>query len=215
VSGERRKVIVVGAGGHARVVTSLLRLMSDVEVVGVADRTSSTIGERIGHTKIVTTFDDLPEFLRSGVTWAALAMGDNQERSEMLARLKGGGFSLLTAAHPAAVIEADARVGEGAVVCAGAILCTEAVIGPGAIVNTGAIVDHESVVEECAHIAPGSCLAGRVQIGARTLVGLGSRVIPGRRIGADCVIGAGSVVVDDIPERSAAYGVPARIRRRV
>jgi sugar O-acyltransferase (sialic acid O-acetyltransferase NeuD family) len=215
VSGDRHRVVVVGAGGHARVVTSLLRLMPEVEVVGVADRTSSAIGERIGDTKIVTTFDDLPELLHSGVTWAALALGDNRERSEMLARLKSGGFSLLTAVHPTAVIEADAKVGEGAVICAGAIVCTEVVIGPGVIINTGAIVDHECVVEECAHVAPGCCLAGRVHVGARTLVGAGSRVIPNRRVGADCVIGAGSVVVGDIPDGSVAYGVPARVQRHV
>ena len=215
LTSKQKKVVVVGAGGHARVLVSLLGLIPEVELIGVADRNSSTIGEIIGSSKVVTTFEELPALLEQGVTWAVLAIGNNQERSELFTKLKSQGFSILTAIHPSAIVETDVQIGEGVVICAGAIVCAGVVVGPAAIINTGAIVDHETFVGGFAHVCPGSCLAGRVLVGERTLIGVGSRVIDKIRIGRDCVIGAGSVVVEDMPDRVVAFGVPAKVRSHV
>lgn len=212
---DRRRVIVVGAGGHARVLVSILSQSPGVDLVGVADRNSMNLGEVIGVTKVTATFDDLPVLFKQGVTWAALAIGDNRERSELFAGLKTEGFSIMTVKHPGAVIEPDVRIGEGSVICAGAILSAGVILGSGVIINTGTVVDHETFVDAHAHISSGSCLAGRVMIGERTFVGAGSRVVDKIKIGARCVIGAGSIVVDDIPSDVVAYGVPAKVRRHV
>lgn len=211
----RRQVIVVGAGGHARVLVSLLGQLPDVDIVGVLDRTPATMGEVIGCSKVVATFNDLPTLYHRGVTWAALAVGDNGERGKLFACLKADGFSIITARHPSAVVEPDVTIGEGSVICCGAILCAGAVLGAGVIINSGAIVDHEGQIGDFAHIGPGSCVAGRATIGERTFIGTGSRVIDKIRIGANCVIGAGSVVINDIQDNAVAYGIPAKVRRHV
>lgn len=214
MSVSARRVIIVGAGGHARVVASILLWMRDVDVVGVADRTKATLGETVGFTRIVTTIDELPALRREGVTWAALAIGDNRERAALFSRLEAEGFSLLTARHPTAIIERDVGLGAGSMVCAGAILCAGVSVGPDVLLNTGAIVDHESRIGAHAHIGPGCRISGRVAIGERTFVGAGTTIRDHVTIGADSVIGVGSVIVDDIPDGVVAYGVPARVQRR-
>lgn len=206
-------MIIIGAGGHARVIARLLESTPDVEVVGVADMVENNHGEMIGKYPIVTTLDHLPEWFEKGVVHAALAVGDNNNRADMFYKLKDIGFHILTLIHPAALVDADVQLGEGVVICAGAILCTQVKVGDNVLINTGAIIDHECVVASHAHIGPGSRLAGRVSIGERTFVGIGATVKEKIIIGARSVIGAGSVVVRPIPDDVIAYGVPAVVQR--
>ena len=208
----RQKVMVVGAGGHARVVESLLRYVPDVELAGFADRTRASFGERIGGAAVTTTWDELPAWRDAGVTAVALAIGDNAERARMFAAATAHGYRVLGLRHPTAFVERDAVVGEAAVICAGAILGAGCRLGANTLVNTGAIVDHECAVGDHAHLGPGCRLAGRVTVGALTFVGLGATVREGIRIGENVVVGMGSVVVADIPDNAVAYGVPSRVR---
>jgi sugar O-acyltransferase (sialic acid O-acetyltransferase NeuD family) len=208
-------VVIIGAGGQARVVAAILRSMPDVEVVGAADRSPASVGEDIGGTRVITTIGRLSGLLRKGVAWAVLAIGDNAERARMYEHLRACGFRILTARHPTALVEDDVRIGRGAVICQGAILCTKVVVGANALINTGAIVEHETRVGAHAHVGPGARVAGRVVIGAGSFLGVGCTVRDRVRIGAGSIIGAGSVVVSDIPPRVVAYGVPARAQRHV
>jgi UDP-perosamine 4-acetyltransferase len=97
----------------------------------------------------------------------------------------------------------------------GAIINASVQIGDGAIINTNATVDHDCLIGAGVHIGPGSALAGKVEVGREALLGVGTCVIPGVRIGARAIIGAGSVVVRDIPDDVTAMGVPARISKKL
>jgi len=208
-----QKAIIVGAGGHSRVIARLLESAPGLEVAGVADQADGNIGEMIGKYPVITTFDHLSEWFEKGVTNAALAVGDNNKRADMFYKLKDMGFHILTLIHPTAHVDADVQIGEGVVVCAGAILCTQVKVGDNVLINTGAIIDHECNIASHAHIGPGSRLAGRVNIGERTFIGIGSTVKEKIVIGSRSVIGAGSVVVRPIPDDVIAYGVPAVVQR--
>jgi UDP-perosamine 4-acetyltransferase len=211
-SGERAsKLVLVGAGGHARVVASLLSYREDLVVVGVADRDRKSLGEVVGGHRVIATWDDLPRLVSEGVTHAALALGDNRERADLFETLRDLGVTIPRLIHPTAFVERGARVGTGAQICAGAILCAEASVGDDAIVNTGAIVEHECRVGRHAHIAPGSVLCGRVRVGSGAFVGAGSRVKEKISIGPGATVGAGSVVLKDIPKGITVAGVPARV----
>lgn len=194
-------VVVVGAGGHAKVVVATLRA-SGVAVVGVLDDDPAA-GPVLGAPRLGPTAD----VSRIGLP-AVLAVGDNAARRRLAEAHPGVDWTATV--HPAAVVHESARVGAGAVVVAGAVVQPDAVLGRHAIVNTGASVDHDAVVGDFAHVGPGARLAGGVRLGEGAFVGTAAACVPGVRVGAWATVGAGAVVVASLPDRVVAVGVPAR-----
>jgi sugar O-acyltransferase (sialic acid O-acetyltransferase NeuD family) len=199
------RVVIIGAGGHAKVVISTLRAaghsVSAVFDDDLAKHRTSVLGvEVLGATSDFT-----------GDGKAVIAVGDNATRERMVAGFKDAEW--MTVVHPAAYVDQSVRLGRGTVVFAGAVIQPDTVIGAHVIINTGATVDHDCVVGDYSHLAPGSHLAGESWVGRGVLVGIGAVVVPGRRIGERSVIGAGSVVVKDVPRGTVAFGVPASARK--
>jgi sugar O-acyltransferase (sialic acid O-acetyltransferase NeuD family) len=198
-------VLIIGAGGHAKVVADIF-LCQGVRVLGFLDDDPSTWGKTLlglpilGHSS--TAQDHAPDGLILGI-------GDNQARSKLAERVWVAGVPWVTAIHPSATIAASVRLGQGVVVAAGVVINPDTVIGDHVIINTGATVDHDCVIEDYAHIAPGVHLCGGVRMGRGTLVGVGASAVPCVSIGEWAVIGAGAAVVKDIPGHVSAMGVPA------
>ena len=207
--------MIVGAGGHARVVAGILALDPGTVIVGIADRTADHFGENVGTSRIVGTFDRTEDWERLGASAVVIAIGDNKERQAMFDKLTDEGWPVVPAIHPSAIIEAGVVFGRGCVACAGSIVGAEAVLGDNVLVNTGAIIDHECRVGAHAHIGPGVVLAGRTIVGELTFIGAGSTVRDGIVVGVGAVVGCGSVVVENIPDGVVAFGAPARVRRPV
>jgi len=124
-------------------------------------------------------------------------------------------FELPVIVHPGAVVSRLAAVGTGTVIFAQVAINAGTSIGSGCIVNTGATVDHDCRLGDGVHIAPGANLAGNVMVRDRSWIGIGSAVLQGTSIGRDVVVGAGSVVLQDVPDAVTVYGVPARVRSDV
>ncbi|WP_426955882.1 acetyltransferase [Muricoccus radiodurans] len=201
------RLVVIGAGGHAKVVIEALRAAGFPEPLGLVDPHPPA---PVVLGLPVLGGDEALERLRAeGTDAAVIALGGNGLRLRIGDRLVGMGFALPSVVHPAAQISPSATVAEGAVVMARACLGPDARVGRLAIVNTNAVVEHDNEIGEGAHVAPGCALAGNVTVGARALVGVGSAVRPGVTIGADAVIGAGSAVVRDIPPGARVGGAPA------
>jgi UDP-perosamine 4-acetyltransferase len=204
------KIVVVGTGGHARVVVGVLKHLRRYEIVGCLDQKKHNHREKISGVPVIGTWADLRKIFKRQTKKAALAIGDNKQRRAMQRTAEKMGFVLPALIHPRTKIEPTARIGAGAVVCTGAIIAAEAVIGKGAIVNSGSIIDHETVVGAHAHVAPGCAIAGRVKVGDGAFVGIGSKVIDGVRIGSSAVVGAGAVVIKNVRSRATVAGVPAK-----
>lgn len=203
--------MIVGAGGHARVVTNIAALNLGLQIVGIADRTPGMGREIIGGMHVNAHFENLPDWRKQGIEGIALALGDNRERETVMAMAEQNQLACVTLIHPWALIERSASVGDGSIVCAGAILTPECRVGRGVIVNTGAIIDHETEVGDFAQISPGVSIAGRAKIGRRALIGIGASVLPNISIGQDAIVGAGAVVTRDVPDGVTVVGCPARI----
>jgi sugar O-acyltransferase (sialic acid O-acetyltransferase NeuD family) len=200
-----KELVVIGAGGHAKVVIATARAAGWSHIRVLDDR-AARWGMRLLDIEIEgptrQALDDC------GVT-AVLAIGSNTTRAE-LARDARCRFATLV--HPTAVVHGSVSLGAGSVVFAGAVIQPDAELGAHVILNTGASIDHDCRIGDHVHIAPGVRLAGDVQLGHGAFIGIGAVVIPGIRIGANTTVGAGAAVVTDLPNDVTAVGVPARVR---
>lgn len=202
-------VVIIGGGGHAKVVIEILRAAGET-VASIVDA-DPTPREVLG---VPVAGDDLalPGLRERGFSKLFVAVGDNRLRETLGRKARELGFALVNAVHPSAVVSPSARLGEGVAVMAGAVVNAESHIGDLAIVNTGAVVDHDCRLGAACHVGPASALAGAVSVGDRAFLGVGTRVIPGVTIGADTIVGAGGVVVRDLPAGVVAIGAPAKIK---
>lgn len=198
--GGNLRLALLGAGGHGKVVCRVAQ-RAGFEVVGFYDdfATAPVLGLPIlGRFSSAGSFD-------GGLF---VSLGRNDVRAGLFAVYES---RCVTLVDPSAVL--DCSVGVGTVVMAGVVVNVDSVIGRNCILNTGCTVDHDCVIEDHVHLCPGTHLAGTVRVGSRSMLGTGSCVIPGRVIGADCVVGAGAAVVRDLPDGVVAKGVPARFVR--
>lgn len=197
------EVVVIGAGGHGKVVVRALQ-ESGATVVAILDDNPELWGTEFSGVAIQGPIES-HESLSS--LPAVLAIGRNATRKALSERLER---EWVTVIHPNADVDATAKIGPGTVVLSGAIVQPDARLGCHAIVNTGASVDHDCNVQDFTHVAPGVRLAGEVSVGEGAFLGIGSSVIPGVRVGAWTTIGAGAAVVKDLPDQLVAVGVPAK-----
>jgi sugar O-acyltransferase (sialic acid O-acetyltransferase NeuD family) len=212
----RQRIVIIGAGGHARVIIDAARLAGH-EIVGVLSRDARPGADVLGCT-VLGKDDDAKQILASltgRVDSVVVAIGDNHTRAAVVQRLLVGmpRLAFATVVHPSAIVSPTARIGYGTVVLAGAVVGVGAHVGNHCIVNTAASVDHDDQIEDFASIAPGAVLGGTVRVGTRTAVCLGAKVIQGIDIGSDAVIGAGATVVRNVANRVVVMGTPARVVR--
>lgn len=205
---KKEGVIVLGASGHAKVVIELLRA-SGLQVdycVGGLDSPESCLG-----VAVLKGDEHLQHLRENGYTRAFVAIGSNALRQRLAHTAREAGFHLVNAISPTAVISPTARLGKGIAIMAGVIINAESVIEDLAIINTGATIDHDCRIGQAVHIAPQCALAGNVSVSEAAFLGIGCKIIPGIKIGEGATIGAGGVVVSDIPARTLAVGIPARV----
>lgn len=201
-----KSALVIGAGGHARVIGSILHA-NGVMIRGYLDANfMPDKQEIIKHAPLLGRPEDIrayaPDFHD-----IYIAIGDNSRRRELFEQLAADGYQLPALVHPSAIIELDCSIGKGTQVCLGAILATEVTIAEGVIVNSGSSIDHEGKVGAFSHIAPGAILAGRVTVGREVFVGIGARVAQGLHIGDGATIGAGAIVLKDVAAGAKILGV--------
>lgn len=203
-------VVIIGAGGHGKVVRDILRAAGVHRAVGFIDADPSLAGKMVAGLPVLGPASELVRLAKKRVRGAVIAVGDNRTRRGYAAELDAAGLEAITAIHPAAVVAESARIERGVVICAAVVVAAEASVGEFSIINTAAVVEHECAIGAAVHLAPGSLLAGRVEVGAEAFIGLGARVIQCVRIGAGATVGAGAVVLSDVEADATVVGVPAR-----
>lgn len=202
---SRGELIVVGAGGHAKVVVASARA-AGFRVAAVVDDARQRWGTQLLGVPVSGPTATVLQDLRAEVV---LAIGDNAVRLRLAATAC---CRFVSVVHPAAIVDPTVQLGAGSVVFAGAVIQPDTTIGAHAIVNTGASIDHDCVLGQAVHVAPGARLAGNVTLGDEVFLGIGAVVVPGITIGARTTVGAGAAVVRDLPAGVVAAGVPARAR---
>lgn len=208
-------VVIVGAGGHGKVVQDILQRDPDVKLKGFVDDDKTSHGKTIDGVPVLGSISSLPDLVAGHkIEAAVIAIGDNRVRGELFRKMKGLGLKLKSAIHPDALIARDVEIGEGVVIAAGAVINVGTTVGDNVIVNTGAVIDHNNVIGDHSHISPGVSLSGGVRVGKYAHVGLGVTVVEHLHIGENATVGAGAVVLADVPANTTAVGVPAKIIKR-
>jgi sugar O-acyltransferase (sialic acid O-acetyltransferase NeuD family) len=202
------KLLIVGAGGHGRVVADIAASDAGWTEIAFLDD-GIPVSQKSGAWPVVGAFLQLAS-LAEKFDACVVALGDARLRLEHLSQAKAAGYRIPTLVHPRAVVSRQAQLAEGVIVCAGAVVNIGASIARGAIINTGATVDHDCRLEEGVHVCPGAHLAGKVTIGARSWFGIGAVAKQGIRIGSDVTVGAGAVCLADVKDGATVIGVPAR-----
>lgn len=204
-------MIILGAGGHAKVLIDALRLRS-VEVLGVTDADPGKKGQLLLGVSVIGGDEEIMKYpsetIRLVNGLGSVGVGSN--RGRLFEHFKSDGYQFANVIHPSAIIAPDVILSEAVQVMAGAIIQTGSHIGKNVIINTRAAVDHDCHVGDHAHISPGVTFSGGVLVGENTHVGTGATVIENIRIGCNCLVAAGAVVVRNVPDGAKVAGVPAR-----
>ncbi|XCP85328.1 acetyltransferase [Roseburia hominis] len=197
-----RKLVIIGASGHGKVVADIAVRNGYDEIVFLDDNES------------VKECSDYPVVGKSEEAVyqkcdVIVAIGDASIRQRIQKKLEYVGVQIATLIHPDAVIAEFVKIGIGTVVMAGAVINPETTIGKGCIINTCSSVDHDCVIGDYVHISIGAHVAGTVNVGERTWIGAGVTVSNNVSICGDCMIGAGAVVIRNISKAGIYLGVPA------
>jgi sugar O-acyltransferase (sialic acid O-acetyltransferase NeuD family) len=203
----RRKLLVIGGGGHGRVVAEAAQLSEAFDEIVVVDP----------HAAVTWSFPlcccvaDEAEIGAEPTGWLFMpAIGAAAQRRFVFEQYRARGFDAAVVRHPRATVSPTAEIGAGTVLCAGAVVGAQAQLGVGVIVNHNAVVEHDCVVGDFAHLAPGSVLAGAASLGRDSFLGAGSTVRHGVRLGDGLIVGNGAAVVSDLHAPGVYVGQPAR-----
>jgi sugar O-acyltransferase (sialic acid O-acetyltransferase NeuD family) len=195
----KKEFVLIGAGGHAKVI---------IEIIEESGGHIDHIIDDNPKTAILSGYRVTNE--RSFTSPVIVAIGDNKIRKKFV-QLVNSEFG--KAVHPRANISSRCKIAEGTVVMAGATINSDVMIGKHCIINTNASVDHDCKIGDFVHISPKVTLAGNVTVDEGSHIGIGSTVIQGRHIGKWVTIGAGAVIIEDVPDYAVVVGVPGNIIR--
>lgn len=210
------KLLLIGAGGHCKIILDLLLHSQEYEVVGIIDL-KERLQDNIFGVKVIGTDLDIPKFFKKGIKHCFISIGsvgDPSLRIKMYNIARKSRFVFPNLIHPSALISSRASLGDGNYIAPGVIINVGTRIGNNCIINTGAVIEHDCAIGDFVHIASGVTLGGNVSVNRNTHIGAGSSVIQGIKIGINSIIGAGSVIVKDIEAGCLAFGNPCKFIRK-
>lgn len=212
---SKPRIVIVGASGMGGVVADIVEKQQIYEVAGFLDQAKPRDSTVLGYPVLGVEADLARVRTEQAISGVVLAIGDNWSRYQAVCRLEPfcSGIAFVSAIHPSAHIARGAEIGPGAVLMAGTIVNVNARVGKHCLMTTHASVDHDAVLGDFSSMGPGSSTGGQVVVGECTAISQGAIIIHSRRVGDHVVVGAGAVVVEDLPSCVVAYGVPARVIR--
>lgn len=212
-SKKTKDIVIIGAGGFGREVAWLIEEINEANsewnLLGFIDENKDNIGKVSYGYKIL---GDLNYFKDKNNLYYVCAIGNATSRKKIIEKCYKYNIKAAILIHPSVMFQRKlVDISEGAIICAGNILTTNIKIKRHAIINLSCTIGHDVIIDEFVTLYPGVNLSGNCSVGTSTELGTGSKVIQGKSIGSDCVIGAGAVVINDIKDGCTAVGVPAKV----
>lgn len=203
---HKENLIIIGAGGHAKVCLDIAVKMNQWKQISILDDYS--IESNLLGYPIIGIVDDAEEYKKNSDFFVAI--GDNSTRSKLMKKLEVEELSIATLVHPNSYIGLAVEVGTGSAIMANVVINSNTVIGEGCIINTAAVIEHDNTIHNYVHISPNASLAGDVTIHDNTWIGISATVLNQISISKSVIIGAGTVVTKNIHKSGTYVGVPAR-----
>ena len=208
-----RDLYIIGAGGFGREVAWLVERINEVNstwnIKGFIDDNQSLHGTYEDDYLVVGGCDYLLDM--SEDVWVVCAVGSARVRKIIIEKLSGNSnIKFATLIDPSVICSKRVSIGEGTIICAGTILTVDIAIGKHVIINLDCTLGHDDIIGDYVTIYPSVNVSGMVKVGCCTELGTGMKVIQGKKISANCIVGAGAVVVRDIEEEGTYVGVPAK-----
>jgi sugar O-acyltransferase (sialic acid O-acetyltransferase NeuD family) len=208
-----KDVLIIGAGGFAREVAWLIEDINykneSWNLIGYLDENLNNKGHLLNGYEVLGDFNDFKEHNKE--IYYVCAVGDTSIRKELSKKAENIGLKPATLVHPSVIISKYVKIGEGTMICASSIITVNVEIGKHVIINLDCTIGHDVVIADYVTILPSVNISGAVLLEEGSNLGTGTAIIQGKKVGANSIIGAGSVVVKDIPENCTAVGVPAKV----
>ena len=200
-----KKIILVGMGGHSKVVKDIINLKKEFKVIGYLD-------DKIQTKKNVDgiIYDNIKSYRNYEDEHFCITIGNNQTREEIFKTLNLPLSKYPTLVHPTAIIGSNVEIGDGTVIMANVVVNADTKIGSHCIINTTASVGHDVIIDDYVHISPNSTLTGGVKVGSKSQIGASATIIPTVNIGRNTIVGAGATVVNNIGDQQVVIGTPAK-----
>ena len=194
------KILILGNGGHAKSLIDAIERENKYEISGIVINEGVTDA---GEYQIIGNDDDLDELFHSGIRNAAIGigyLGKSNLREKIYTKLKAIGYNLPVICDPSAVVANHVQIGEGSFIGKCAIINSYAAIGKMCIINSASVIEHDCIIDDFSHISVATVLCGGVHVGRASFIGANATVIQMKEIGKRCIIGAGTVIRDDVED---------------
>lgn len=210
---KQEPVAIWGTGGFAR---EVLQIVEDaradgerLEFVGFLDGNPNAHGSEVHGYPVL---GDGTWLARNRGVSVAIGVGNPVFKRRIANDIEASGHErYATLRHPRAWVGRQVELGPGSILCAGVMVTTDITLGRHVILNLNTTVGHDAILEDFVTVAPGVQISGNVRVGSGTDVGTGASIIQGVALGAWSIVGAGSVVVSELPDNVTAVGVPAKV----
>ena len=208
-----KKLLLLGAGGHCASIIDTLLSSTEYSEIGIIEKRGSILAPVLG-IPVIGFDDDLQELYARGFTHAFVSLGsigDTGARRRLASLISAIGYTIPNIIDKCAVVGSNCFLGKGVFIGKNAVVNAGVTIGDYSIINTSATIEHDCILGQFVHVSTGSVLCGSVKIGSNTHIGANSVIRQQLEIGADVMIGMGSVLLQNIPDRSIAYGNPCKV----
>ncbi|WP_210143587.1 acetyltransferase [Staphylococcus sp. GDY8P94P] len=201
-----KHIILIGNGGHSKVIKDIIDASPDYTVAGFLDNKFSSYEEN--EEFFYDNLDNI-NIYKEGY-YFCIAIGHNFIRNKLFKEMQLDKKQFPSLIHPTSSISPSAQIGFGTVVMPNTVINADTRVGNHAIINSGAVIEHDNIIEDYVHISPNATLAGSVEIGARSHIAIGASVLPQIKIGSDCIVGAGATVINNVNDKQIVVGTPAK-----
>ncbi|RPF58286.1 acetyltransferase [Abyssicoccus albus] len=205
-----KSIVMIGNGGHAKVIKDMIQRNSELELVGILD---GNIEEY--HVREDIFYDHTDQILKYIEYQFIIAIGNNYVRKRIVDQFNLSDDRFAAVIDPSAIVSDSVIIGPGTVIMPNVVINSSSTIGAHSIINTGAIIEHDNRIDDYVHISPAATLAGTVSVGSLTHIGSNATVIPNQTIGSKSIVGAGAVVVQNLSDKVVAVGNPAQVIKNI